>query len=161
VPPVSGRFKSFMVKDDALILDSSVVIAALLSPTGGSFFVMTNLSATFRLLITEYILLEIYEVIFRKFKKSQDMQKELLAMMTVGNVQVIPTAPISDVRALYEVINREDAPILASALNYSRYLLSFDKHFFDRKVVHYAAERNVTICTPRDFIKNQRNHSEN
>ena len=56
-----------MAKPGAFV-DSSVVIAALLSPEGGSFRILTECQDLFAFQINEYVLAETQEVLRSKFR---------------------------------------------------------------------------------------------
>lgn len=149
----NGHSKNITARADTILLDSSVIIAALLSPTGGSFYVITHMSPPFRLVVSEYILSEVREVLARKFAQQQGLQKELLALLVIGDVEILSIEVIAKVRPLYEVLNQKDAPILASALAHCGFILSLDNHFLSQDVVEYAADHKLIICTPGVFIQ--------
>lgn len=142
-----------MARDEIVFLDTSIIIAALLSHTGGSARVISESQATHRLAINDHVLDELVDVLPRKFGDRPGLEIELYVLLSLNNIEIFQTASMKSFRRLYEVINKGDAPILASALeNSARFLISLDKDFLNDKTKRYAAIQDLIICTPGDFI---------
>jgi len=142
-----------MVKSK-IFLDSSLLISATLSSTGGSFYILTSpkLNELIDLYINEYVLEESTRVIKTKFKNRHGIVSNFFLLLGVSNLTILPNPPRKDVAALSKVINMDDAPILASALEHCTYLLTLDKDFLGGQTIDYADRNNLFIMSPKDFI---------
>jgi predicted nucleic acid-binding protein len=107
-----------------VFLDSSVIIAALLSGQGGSAFVITQLRWNFKFQINEYVLKEVQEIIKTKFSDRPNMSTQLFLWMGINPIVVIENPTKKEVVKFSKYISQNDAPILSSALNNSDYLLN-------------------------------------
>lgn len=58
-----------------------------------------------------------------------------------------------EVRATEDIISKKDAPILASALAHSDYLLTLDNEFFKDAIVDVAEKKKLIIVKPGDLIR--------
>ena len=135
-----------------VFLDSSILITAILSSQGGSFYILTQLKDKFYFQINNYVLEEVFEVLDKKFYSQKELKNYLFLLLGLAKVEILPNSSQSSLKRLFKVINREDAPILASALSNSNYLLTLDKDFLDEKVRDLARKNNVLIFTPKEFI---------
>lgn len=135
-----------------VLLDSSVIIAALNSPTGAS---SATLSLSRRnqivLITTPYIISETEEVIRRKFPKLQSLfhrLKDEQLFVIAGD----PTLAIIK-KAAQIISDPKDAPILAAAIAHQvDYLITLDrKDFIDDKKV--AQKSRLKIVTPATLVK--------
>lgn len=150
------RFAAAMARAENISLDTSVIIAALLSPTGGSFYVLLTCGAAYRVQCCDYVVDEVYEVLSRKFAKRPSLKTDFHLLMAVGAVEVTMTPSAIASRRLYDLIERKDAPILVAALKTKGYLLSLDEDFLSDRVRAYVRPRGLTICTPGEFIQQNR-----
>jgi len=135
-----------------VFLDSSILITAILSSQGGSFYILTQLKDKFYFQINNYVLEEVFEVLDKKFYSQKELKNYLFLLLGLAKVEILSNSSQSSLKRLFKVINREDAPILASALSNSNYLLTLDKDFLDEKVRDLARKNNVLIFTPKEFI---------
>jgi len=75
-------------------------------------------------------------------------------LLGLAKIEVLSNPSKVLVKRLTKVINKEDAPILASALANSNYLLTLDKDFLNEKLRNFARKNNILIFTPKEFILN-------
>lgn len=135
-----------------IFLDSSILITALLSSRGGSFYILTQLKNKFHFQINNYVLEEIFKVLDKKFFSQKELKNHLFLLMGLAKVEILPNPVQSSLKKLSRFINKEDAPILASVFLNSDYLLTLDKDFLNEKIRNFAKENNVLIFTPKEFI---------
>ena len=148
-----------MVKSK-IFLDSSVLITAVLSSRGGSFYILTQLNDICEFQTNEYVIEEIQRILGSKFSSAPELKTKLFLILGTADIRVLSNPSIKDLRDLAKVINKEDAPILASAAKYSSYLLTLDNDFFQEKVLYFAKQRDLAIVKPRDFINRFQRHVE-
>lgn len=140
------------MEKDKVFLDSSVLIAALLSSQGGSFYILDQLFNIYEFQINEYVLEETMRVLATKFRTKPELKTALFLMIGLARVQILSNTSLKQIKNLEKVLNAEDAPILASAWEHSSYLISLDEDFFARKVVEFIQNKNLLILKPREFI---------
>lgn len=140
------------MEKDKVFLDSSILIAALLSSQGGSFYILDQLFSIYELQINEYVLEETMRVLATKFHEKPELKTTLFLMIGIARIQILPNPSLKQIKNLEKVLNPEDAPILASAWEHSAYLISLDKDFFAHKVVEFIKNKNLLILKPREFI---------
>ena len=136
-----------------VFLDSSVLIAALLSSRGGSFHILTQMRDGFSFHVSEYVFAEVGEVLKTKFAAEPHLQKNLFLLLGLANVSTTPNPSKLDVRRAAKLISKNDAPILASAVAHCDYLLTLDKEFFKPSILADANKRGLSILTPGSFIQ--------
>lgn len=136
-----------------VFLDSSVMIAALLSGQGGSAFILNQLRWNFHFQINEYVLAEVQEIIKTKFSDRPNMSIQLFLWMGVNPIIVLENPTKKEVIKFSKYISKNDAPILASALNNSDYLLTLDNEFFGEKIMELAKKNSLTILKPKELIE--------
>jgi len=139
-----------------VFLDSSVIITALLSFQGGSFYILNELRESFIFQTNEYALEEIQEILKSKFAKKPEMQNQLFLLLGISKVMVLQNPAKHQVLTLKKVISLNDTPILASAVKHSDYLLTLDNEFFKSSVLELAKKKPLTILKPKDFIEKHR-----
>ena len=136
-----------------VFVDISVLVAATLSPRGGSFYILFHRKDAYQFQINEYVFEELLGVINEKFSsRRSDLLIRLSLILAVANIQILANPSKSSLRSLREVINQEDAPILASALRHSDYLLTLDHDFFKKEVKEFVKKRGFIICAPKEFL---------
>jgi len=141
-----------MVKSK-VFLDTSVLITALLSSRGGSFYILTQFKDKFCFQINNYVLEEILEVLTKKFSSRKELKSNLFFLLGLTKIEILSNPAKFSLKSLSKVINQKDAPILASSLKNSNYLLTLDKDFLNEKIRSFAKENNLLIFTPKEFIK--------
>jgi len=137
----------------AVFLDTSIFITALLSTKGGSFYILNTFKDRADFQTSEYVFAEIDEVLKHKFFGRIDMRTKLFLILGTTNVTVLPNRPKREVMRLKKYISEKDAPILASALKESDYLLTLDNEFFNDKIMRLASNKRLSILKPKDFIE--------
>ena len=136
-----------------VFLDSSVIITALLSARGGSFYILNRLHDDFIFQVNEYALAEIQEVIRRKFDADAQMRTQLFLLLGAAQIQILANPGARLVNLAARHISQNDAPILATALQHSDYLLTLDNEFLQLGVVGMARKKSLIILKPKDFIE--------
>lgn len=112
-----------------VFLDTSVLITAVLSTKGGSFYILTQLQTTFTFLINEFVLEETLRVLQNKFLLKNEYIPRLFVLFAVAKVQILPNPRSSQIHKLETYIEKEDASILGSALKHASYLITLDNDF--------------------------------
>ncbi len=135
-----------------VFVDSSILITALLSSQGGSFYILTQLKNKFHFQINNYVLDEIFGVLDKKFYLQKELKNYLFLLLGLVKIEILPNPSKISLKRLSKIINKGDAPILDSALLNSNYLLTLDKDFLNEKVRNFAGESNDLVFTPREFI---------
>jgi putative PIN family toxin of toxin-antitoxin system len=135
-----------------VFLDSSVLISALLSTKGGSFYILTQLKNKFIIQINHYVLDETLEVLNRKFPTHTDLINDLFLLLGVGKVKILNNPELSELKSFPKIVDKNDLPILVSAVLTSHYLISLDKDFLEDKVRNFDLLKNIKILSPREFI---------
>jgi len=136
-----------------VFLDSSILIAALLSSSGGSFYILTQLRNKFYFQINKYVLEEIIEVLTKKFSSREELKSGLFFLLGLARVKVLSNPTKFSLKLLDRIINQKDAPILASALQNSDYFLTLDNDFLNEKIRNFTKQNNLLIFTPKQFIE--------
>lgn len=137
-------------KPPKIFLDSSVIIAAVLSPSGGSFCLFQEAKLNrIRIYISQFIFTEVITVLQRKYPAKLSSFYELIRETPINFVK--DPSPKSVV-TLTSFIHPDDAPILAAAINSKPdFLITWDKkHFLKKEVVSNVS---FTICTPKEFLQ--------
>lgn len=136
-----------------VFLDSSVLIAAVLSTRGGSFYILTHFRDKCEFQISEYVLEETIKVLNQKFKDREDLKGKLFLLLGWARVKVLSNPSHRKLKTIEKLMNIEDAPILASALGANSYLLTLDNDFLDEKLLSFARSKRLIILKPREFIQ--------
>lgn len=143
------------MRNNRVFVDSSVVISALLSPTGGSFCVLRDFHDDFLFQVNEYSIRETKRVFLRfpnKFKDEQLLSK-LFLLIGLSGVRILPDPDQDIIVRMEKYVPKNDATILASAMICSDYLLTLDNGFLEDSVVKLASRHKVEILKPKDFIE--------
>lgn len=140
-----------MVKHKVFV-DSSILITAVLSTRGGSFYIFDTFFNACQFLINEYILAEVLEVLSRKFSKRPELKNRLFILLASCHIQVLDDPTIRSCKKLKSLIEIEDTPILAGAIKSSKFLLTLDNDFMSDQVLQYARSHKLIIMKPKDFI---------
>jgi len=140
-----------MVKNK-VFLDASVLITALVSTRGGSFYILTQLKNRYRFQINNFVLEEVLVVLNKKFPNKKDLKSSLFLLLGLAKIEIQPNPQRLSLKRVSGIINKEDAPILVSAFQNSDYLLTLDRDFLDEKVRNFAKQNNLLIFTPKEFL---------
>ena len=137
---------------DKIFVDTSVIIAALLSPTGGSSYLLETYRETFDFLINEHILKETSRLLTDKF--AGDLTAEDFFRLAKSiKLKVVTNPPSRTLKTLEGIIEKDDRAILVSAFEQADYLLTLDNHFFSEAVLKCALILGLRILKPKDFIE--------
>ena len=136
----------------SVFVDSSVFIAALLTSSGGSFYILNNFADKVIFKTNNYVLDEINGVLNKKFSNQSTLYNTLFLLLSVAKVVVVSNPPKSSLVNFAKVISKKDAPILVSALEHCDYLITLDNEFFKEQVVGKVKLKNLRILKPKDFI---------
>lgn len=135
-----------------IFVDTSVVIAALLSPTGGSSYLFETYRDKYNFLINEHVLKEALRIVVDKLTNELTTE-DFFRLAKSIKLKVILNPPHSALKTLEGIIEKDDRAILASALERTDYLLTLDNHFFSETVLRYASARGLRIVKPKEFIE--------
>ena len=142
---------------DKVFVDSSILVTAVLSPLGGSFYIINNWRSRFEFQINEYIFEETMRVLENKFSpRAHALKNTLLLIIGLASIKILKNPPPTRVRTLEKFISKEDAPILASAIAFCSYLLTLDNDFFTDAVLRLSKKKGLIITKPKEFILSHR-----
>lgn len=135
-----------------IFLDSSVLIAAFLSPSGGSFRLLEACHNQALECITNlYVFKEIHEVVKCKYPTKVS---DLNGFVVWSKIAIMPDPKEKTSKKFSKLIVDKDIPILAGAYaNKAHFLITLDKKdFFSAQLKN--ADLPFLICTPGDFLQN-------
>lgn len=150
--------KNITAKRNKVFIDSSILIAATLSHAGGSFYILTELKDKFAFKINDYVFEEVLRILDAKFGSKPEFKTELFLIIGLANIEILKIPSLAQVKKAEKFINRNDAPILAGAMENCSCLLTLDNHFLSESILKFTAENNLNILKPKDFIEQYRNH---
>ena len=133
-----------------VFLDTSALIAGLVSPRGASNLILSLAEAgVITLVVSEEVLIEAERNLRARLPKAIPEYQRFLATCPIERAGP-PTG--AEVAAAAEIIHPKDAPILAAAMALRvDYLVTLDrKHFLDDPEV--AHRSGLRIGTPGDFL---------
>ncbi len=140
-----------------VFLDTSVIITALLSEKGASFYLLMNYHEEHQFFINKYVVHELLDVIERKFSDRADFQSKFFLLLGIAGVEILALPKKSELIVMEQLVEKEDTPILASALEHCDYLLTLDRGFLTEEVLKFAHENSLAIKKPGEFLKDLRN----
>lgn len=136
------------MKQNKVFLDSSVIIAALASRTGGSHEVLALAELG---LIAPFISEDVVSEVLRNVNKKLPGSANLFYMLFKALPFRIIDAAERDMEYARSLINEKDAPILAAAISGKvDWLLSLDKHFL---TVDWKGKVDFVVCSPKLFLQ--------
>lgn len=136
-----------------VFVDTSALIAALLSRNGGAGALLTlHQAGRIRFVISEYVLLELRRSPFLRQTRFRDH----LAAFILSNPEICPLPSMASVRRAATVISTKDAPILASARAAKvEYLVTWDKEFLSPPIERWVG---CSVLLPGDLLAKLRLH---
>lgn len=149
--------KNTIVKRNKVFIDSSILIAATLSHAGGSFYLLTELKNKFAFKINDYVFEEVLRILNTKFDSRPEFKTELFLIIGLANIEVLKNSSLVQVKKAGKFINKDDAPILAGAMENCSYLLTLDNHFLSENVSRFAIKNHLRILKPKEFLEYYRN----
>jgi|SRR3989338_5546480 len=142
-----------MENEIKVFLDSSVILSAVFSQKGASYFILHE-AMEVDLQMSEYVFREIHKTIKNKFEASQEtLLNQVFVMLSEAQVSFVPNPGRSDFLNLEEYISKKDLPILSTALLHSDYLLTLDNEFFSDEIIEMAFHKKLTILKPGAFLR--------
>ncbi|MDD3654371.1 MAG: PIN domain-containing protein [Desulfotomaculaceae bacterium] len=136
------------MKPSQVFLDSSVIIAGLASPTGGSHEILALSELK---LITPCISEDVVREVIRNIKKKLPSSLPHFYTLFKTLPFKILDAAEPDIKCAKTLINEKYALILASAITGKvDWLLSLDKHFLTDPLKEKV---NFSIGSPKDFLQ--------
>ena len=145
------------MEKDKVFLDTSVLVTAVLSSAGGSFYILNSLKDGFEFFINEYVLEEAIRVLDDKFHQKEDYKNKLFLLIGLASIKIVLNPPAKQVKKLTRILNEKDCPILASAIKHCSYLITLDNDFLSREVAEFSLKKKLMILKPKDFIQIVRN----
>lgn len=106
----------------------------------------------FRFVINEYVLAEVQDVLRRKFSRRPRLRSDFFLLLGLTDIETLPSPPPESLEMFRGVIDLEDAPILASAVETCEYLATLDHDFLDEDVRCMAEQRGLVICAPSELL---------
>ncbi len=142
-----------------LFLDTSVIMAAVFSPRGGSSGIIDLAkSDMLDLVITESVVLEAHRKLKRKYsQKEQQVLQQILAPLRTS---IKPSASSKEIKQFDHLINDvDDRHVLAGAAKYyADYIITLDrKHFMTEQL--QATVSLYRIMAPGEFLRHYREQS--
>jgi predicted nucleic acid-binding protein len=134
-------------------LDTSVIIAGLASPTGGSSVVLDLCEAgVLRAFISRQVVVEANRVMARKFPLLLERFKDFLENLSP---ELMEDPSLEEIREATRVIVSHDAPILAAAIQAQvDYLITLNTKDFCLPKVRESV--SFKIFTPKEFLEEWR-----
>lgn len=139
-----------------IFLDSSVLITATLSSSGGSFYILNTLQESYTFYVNEYVLDEVTRIFKTKFADKPHLYTYYLLLLGRLHLQVVDDPTQQQLKRWSKVIDVTDTPILVSALKHCEYLLTLDNDFFQPKVLQAIQTYALTILKPQQLIHSLR-----
>ncbi|MBI1755037.1 PIN domain-containing protein [Candidatus Azambacteria bacterium] len=136
-----------------VFLDTSVLLTAVLSSTGGSFYILNTLGNAFTFYINAYVFEETTRVLTVKLRARQDLANKLFLLIGLTPIRIVPDPSKEQIKTAARIINPKDAPILISALQYASHFITMDNDFLEEGVVRFAEAKGLVILKPKDFIQ--------
>ena len=135
-----------------VFFDASVIIAALLSPTGGSALILKFIKISFIIGITSQTVIEevLEEKHFLKIKRSKG---EIENFITQSRLIIRKTIAVDEITPYQNLIDPEDAHLIAGAnLTKCEYLVTLDKKHLLRSDI----QENflpLRIVSPKELLE--------
>jgi predicted nucleic acid-binding protein len=100
-----------MEENKKVIVDSSVIISALISSKGPSYYCLISAKDKgYRLFISEFILKEILDVIERKFP---NLLIKLFEILTISEITILKNPNKKDLKLFEKLVEKEDTYYLS------------------------------------------------
>ncbi len=142
-----------------VFLDTSVLLTAVLSSTGGSFYILNTLGSAFTFYINAYVFEETTRVLTVKLHARQDLANKLFLLIGLTPIRIVPDPSKEQIKTVARIINPKDAPILVSALRHASYFITLDNDFLQESVIRFAEVKGLAILKPKDFIQRFRTNT--
>jgi predicted nucleic acid-binding protein len=139
---------------DRLFLDASVLVAASISPPGGSgYILLLGELGSVDLLVSQQVLTEARRALTRKAPRSLP---EFERILRAAKLEAIPDPSAGEVARSFALIHPDDAPILAAAINArpDSLITLNTHHFIDDPRPQQGS--GLTIETPATYLARYR-----
>lgn len=135
-----------------VFFDASVIIAALLSPTGGSALLLSFIKTGRLVGVTSQTVID--EVLEEdKPKKLHKTREEIEQFIATSGLVVRETITLQEIALYQQLIDRDDAHLLAgAALTNSSYLVSLDKKHVLSETVRTKV-LPLKIVSPKEMLE--------
>ncbi|TSC75087.1 MAG: hypothetical protein G01um101430_588 [Parcubacteria group bacterium Gr01-1014_30] len=133
-----------------VFLDTSCIIAAVLSQTGGSFRIVSEAEVRgITIIVSRYVIREAEKNILLKYPECAESLLNIASSFTF-----VRDPSLRDVKRLSEVVDKDDAPVLGAALlSRADALLTLDHRDFIQNIKVQKSFPLLKIMTPGEFIK--------
>lgn len=133
-----------------VFLDSNVIFSGIYSPQGPAGIILEHfINGKIDIVISQQVLEEEARTIKEKLPEALSALQTLLINSTP---EIIKDPLFEDIARWFELINNEDASILAAAIAAQPdYLVTGDKHFFENRNI--ARQTELSIATPAQFLQ--------
>jgi putative PIN family toxin of toxin-antitoxin system len=135
-----------------VFIDANCLIAAVLSPTGGSFALIEKaFKGEFELYLSEYVLEETFSVLKEKYP-----QNLIIFNLLIGKIKykLLPEPTQKEVEGVIQYIDFKDAPVLAAAIKGKvDFLITLDKKHFIENPKLKKMKLPFKIMSPGDFLE--------
>lgn len=151
--PSEGKFIERPMAKSRVFVDTSVLITALLSSRGGSFFILHQFKDEVVFQINQYVIDEALRILEEKFSSRPELKNNFFILIGLSRFIVLRNPEPAELNVLSAIINKKDAPILSSALRNSDYLLTLDKDFLNAKTTRFVGRKNLSIINTAEFFE--------
>ncbi len=141
------------MKGNKVFLDSSVLIASVISQRGGSFYLLNKFKDKFEFQISEQVFKEVIEVLNNKFSDRPELKNKFFLILGWSKIEILPNTAKNRIKTLTKFLSKEDATILSIALKNSSYFITLDNDFLDKKTIQIAKNYGLKILKPKEFIE--------
>ncbi len=140
-----------VAKPVKVFLDSSVIMAALISSSGGSFRICRESSnGKLQAAINRYVHEEVIGVVSRKYPAKLE---HLPVLLQWSRIAVLPNPRAKLVKQALQIIHPKDAAVLAGAMEAkAEFLISLDRKDFFTQTLRNA-HLPLIISTPQEFFQ--------
>lgn len=138
-----------MPKKYKIFLDSSALISGLNSPSGSAGIIISAfLAGELFVFISDQVIEEVSRNIHQKFP----LLREHFLSFLISKPCIVKQLSLREIRKAHQLIQSEDAPILAAAIKCKPdFLITWDiKHFLKKEVLRIIP---FIVCTPKEFIQ--------
>lgn len=134
-----------------IFLDSSIIVAAVLSSRGGSFHLFQEAKLKkIEIYISDFVFTEVVRVLQKKYPANLSLFYKLISDVPIN---FIKDPSQKSVAALFKFINPDDAPILASALkSRANFLITLDRKHFLTKTIEQE-HLPIIMLIPQEFLQ--------
>lgn len=143
--------RSLRSKDLKLFIDSSVLIAAAISPTGSARDLITSaIQGAFTIILSDLVL---EEIVRNLSNKAPSALPALQLFLEALNPEVVSPSKSLVLKAA-KVVDLKDAPIVAGAVSgKADYLVSYDQKHLLRHKDEIQANFKIKVVTPDKIIR--------